>query len=75
MFPNPTTNFLNISTDGLGPAIRIEVYDISGKLMIQHNVEETQIQMDITTLDEGVYHVNIVDQQTGQGTVKRIIKR
>ncbi len=75
VFPNPATNFFQVEAVGTSNALQIEVYDVSGRLVIQNNVDNTNVRVNISSLKDGLYLVNVVDTQTGQGAVTRIIKR
>ena len=75
VFPNPATNFLQIEAIGTSNDLQIEVYDVSGRLVIQNNIDNTNARVNISSLNSGLYLINVVDNQTGQNTVRRIIKR
>ena len=75
VFPNPATNFFQVEAAGTSNALQIDVYDVSGRLVIQNNVDTTNARVDISSLKDGLYLVNVVDTQTGQGSVIRIVKR
>jgi len=66
IYPNPTTNFLivelekNVNAD-------ILVYDINGKLVIKHRLNnEQQKELDFSFLKQGNYllHINIADKES-----------
>lgn len=74
VYPNPSNGIFNISFGNLNPN-KIEVYDISGKLILQKNkleVSNNQTNIDLTNASNGVYFVKI---STENNTItKRIIK-
>jgi hypothetical protein len=74
VFPNPSKGIFNISFGNLNPN-KIEVYDISGKLILQKNsleVTNNQANIDLSNTSDGVYFVKI---STENNTItKRIIK-
>ncbi|CAM4442403.1 T9SS type A sorting domain-containing protein [Flavobacterium terrigena] len=74
VFPNPSTGIFNIGFGNLNPN-KIEVYDISGKLIMQKNklqVSDNQTNIDLSNASNGVYFVKI---STENNTItKRIIK-
>jgi hypothetical protein len=74
VFPNPSTGIFNISLGNL-TANKIEVYDISGKIILQKNnleVSNNQTNIDLSNALNGVYFVKI---STENNTItKRIIK-
>jgi hypothetical protein len=74
VFPNPSNGIFNIAFGNLNPN-KIEVYDISGKLIFQKNqlvVSNNQTNIDLSNTSNGVYFVKI---STENNTItKRIIK-
>ncbi len=74
VFPNPSNGIFNIAFGNLDPN-KIEVYDISGKLILQKNklqVSDNQANIDLSNASNGVYFVKI---STENNTItKRIIK-
>jgi len=54
IFPNPTKNLINIETR---LEIKIEVYDIMGKLLIE---EENTKRLDLSDLANGLYNLSIM---------------
>ena len=74
VFPNPSNGIFNIAFGNLSPN-KIEVYDISGKLiLIKNNIEvaNNQTNIDLSNTSDGVYFVKI---STENNTItKRIIK-
>ncbi len=74
VFPNPSIGIFNIAFGNLNPN-KIEVYDISGKLIMQKNkldMNNNQTNIDLSNTSNGVYFVKI---STENNTItKRIIK-
>ncbi len=74
VFPNPSRGIFNITFGNLYPN-KIEIYDISGKLILQKNnldVNNNQTNIDLSNASNGVYFVKIA---TENNTItKRIIK-
>lgn len=77
IYPNPTDQFLNLQLPE-GVAIndtRIELYDISGRLIDSPNptIEVRNMRMNVTGLSDGVYliRVNNRDQQWTQLFIKK----
>ncbi|MEI6852756.1 MAG: T9SS type A sorting domain-containing protein [Bacteroidota bacterium] len=64
IYPNPTTNTLNI--DGLTANTLSEIYDISGKLILTRKLISPK--MDITGLAKGMYFIKL---STKEGSVVR----
>lgn len=74
IYPNPSKGIFNFSFGNLQPT-KIEVYDISGKLILQKKeleIQNNQTNIDLTSTSNGVYFVKIT---TDTNTItKRIIK-
>lgn len=66
VYPNPTKNILNITTD-LNSTKNVEIYDMVGKKVL---VENTQGQLDVSILVTGMYIVKITED--GKTSTKRL---
>jgi hypothetical protein len=76
LFPNPATNIVNVAYGGSQTLnLNIQVIDMLGKQVYQ-SVFSTQESptLDVSSLDNGTYFVNIIDIDSGNRIVKRIIK-
>jgi hypothetical protein len=69
LFPNPVSDLLAIRTDGFG-IIRITVYDISGRLVMQS--PENPEHLNVSGLSPGVYQLRIITD-LGQDVTRKII--
>src|SRR5690606_19728861 len=57
IFPNPAVNWLQIDyKDGID---RVEVYNATGKEVMQHEVQAYSFKMDVSNLSKGIYLVNV----------------
>ena len=54
VYPNPTKNLITIETR---LQIRVEVYDIMGKLLIE---EKNTKRLDLSILSNGLYNLSII---------------
>ncbi len=59
LYPNPVNQKLNLKIETEDLPMIIEVYDLSGKLVLKDQLVKTHQQMDVSDLDEGVYLVRI----------------
>jgi predicted extracellular nuclease len=66
VYPNPTKNILNITTD-LNSTKNIEIYDMIGKKVL---VENIQTQLNVSSLLTGMYIVKITED--GKTSTKRL---
>jgi len=70
VFPNPVTDMLYIQSE---MAIdRVEVYDLNGRLVMEHRFSANQVFLDMSGLSEGVYilRIHIGDDVIIQRVVK-----
>jgi len=67
IYPNPTKNLITIETR---LEIRVEVYDIMGKLLIE---EENSKRLDLSNLSNGLYNLSIIHNDKRYS--KQIIKQ
>lgn len=72
LFPNPVTDVLNITNINQNYA-KVRVLDGTGRTMMLDNSGETNLQMDASALQSGVYFVEITDDE-GNRVVEKFIK-
>ena len=73
MYPNPMGDILNILTNG---PVAIEVYDVSGKLVIQvkeRYTKEGLNQLDVSLLPAGIYSFSVT--YNGSTSTTKVIKQ
>jgi hypothetical protein len=76
IYPNPTTDFLNIDVKNVDPTYLIyNIYDINGRLMIRGFVGSNNKTIDISSLTSGYYLMNINDKLGNQLFSKKIVKK
>lgn len=68
VFPNPTIDMLSV--DGLGEAVSVQVFDVSGNLMLEAPLNAHQIQMDVSSLKEGAYTIYVRSKENQLFTSK-----
>src|SRR5690606_34174576 len=74
LYPNPATNIVNITNGENMLVSKIEVYDITGKLITTENYNnKTEIQLNVEHLASGTYLLHL---KTNEGTaVKKLVKK
>lgn len=72
VYPNPTTEILNINATTIGEK-EVEIYDNTGRLIIKSNFISLQLQINVSSLLSGIYHVKI--QENAQLTKLTFIKQ
>ncbi|RNC86758.1 MAG: T9SS C-terminal target domain-containing protein [Winogradskyella sp.] len=73
LYPNPTSNWITISGNGLQNAI-IEIYDINGKKIKNKTLVSNTNSLNIEHLDIGIYILKLTTDDN-QSTTKRFIKQ
>jgi hypothetical protein len=62
IFPNPTTDFVNINMKGLefenGPQ-SYQLYDIQGRLIKQNTINQTETQINLSDLSSSIYILQV----------------
>jgi photosystem II stability/assembly factor-like uncharacterized protein len=65
IYPNPTSQLLNISLDTEEIFNDIQIFDLQGKLIINQSMTSNNAQVDVNHLQEGTYTVRIIgDKET-----------
>ena len=62
LFPNPTQDVLNIYFKSFYKG-KIQVYDVSGKLLIEKIIASTSETIDVTTLSKGIYYFKTISEE------------
>ena len=73
MYPNPMEDVLNVLTNG---PVGIEVYEVSGKLLIQVKERYTKKglnQLDVSLLPSGIYNFSVT--YNGNTSTTKVLKR
>lgn len=72
VYPNPATNVINFSLDGLATASSIRIMDLHGRVVRAAEVSGSQDSVDVSGLSSGMY---VLEIETSQGkAVKKIVK-
>ena len=69
LYPNPTTGILNINSETT--ITQIEIYNQLGQLVVSNKDQNT---IDISSVDQGVYFVKVMDEN-GNISTKKVVKK
>ncbi len=69
IYPNPASEFINIKLDGIS-ADKLEICDISGKLLLSQTITNNYQQIQIKDLKRGMYFLKIYDKNQNIKTLK-----
>lgn len=70
IYPNPTANKITVEMKNLA---KVEVFDLSGKQLLQHVASDDNTTVDLSILEKGVYAVKVSDKK-GVYTTRRITR-
>lgn len=70
IFPNPASDYMMIESEISNVNNRIKVFDITSKLILEHQMKSNKEQIDISKLNNGLYFI-----QLGSDIEKLVISR
>jgi Secretion system C-terminal sorting domain len=73
LFPNPSDNILNVSMSRIENA-QLNIYDMTGKLLIKTNMSLYGKQVDISSLPSGVYSAVLTTSNALSSKVLQVVK-
>ncbi|MCK5846578.1 MAG: endonuclease [Bacteroidales bacterium] len=73
-YPNPANTKINITIDKDFSDINVQIIDISGRILLSKTMVNSNIQIDISSLESGIYILNIRNQQN-QFKILKMIKQ
>ncbi|MEP4782142.1 MAG: T9SS type A sorting domain-containing protein, partial [Algibacter sp.] len=75
VYPNPTSNSISIDYKGNSSvSLKVQVIDMLGKEYSRNEFTGGNVTIDLSNLSNGTYFLNISDKDSGNNTVKRVIK-
>ncbi len=72
VYPNPTDDMVQISS--AEEMTKLQVYDISGKLLLEERLLASQYKLDLNGLAQGVYTLHVF-YKDGQPVIQRLLKQ
>lgn len=73
VYPNPASSALTIATDNLTGNLNIKLYSLTGKLLIDKNVNAVNDnQIDVSQLQDGVYLLSVT-AENGKSTQVKVV--
>jgi hypothetical protein len=73
VYPNPTKGFVNVSIPSLSEKATITLYDLQGRAIMSKETNQVLTSFGIENLQDGVYLVNIANEQAS--VTKKIVFR
>ena len=71
-YPNPTSDIIHLETNHEG-CVRIQLYDIVGRKIIENNFNDNHFQLNISHLNSSIYLLKI--SQGEESSVYKIVKK
>ena len=61
VFPNPTSDFVNITVENLKENLSFSIYTVEGKLVMTNKLIALSTKLDIATYVKGTYFLKVTD--------------
>ncbi len=72
IFPNPASDILQLSMDDNSSEMELRILDLSGRVMIQANIDRAMPEVNVSALIPGIYLAEI-SSPTGEKSVMKLI--
>ncbi|WMJ72797.1 two-component regulator propeller domain-containing protein [Cytophagaceae bacterium ABcell3] len=73
VYPNPADNVLNLRFDDNNPAVSVKLLDVSGRLVYMDNATRDHVNLNISSLKNGLYLLIVNNMNTGEVHHKRVV--
>lgn len=71
IFPNPTKGSGKVTLTDVNPAHEVQIFDHSGRMVKRVNMSHANT-IDVSSLQNGMYMLRIIDKETGKATTKKL---
>ncbi|MCL2289456.1 MAG: T9SS type A sorting domain-containing protein [Bacteroidetes bacterium] len=79
IYPNPVNDLLKIVHTGAGRKFstrtRVEIYNATGAIVISFEMNETETELNVSTLSSGLYLIRFSDLDRNNSSTQRFIKQ
>ncbi len=72
IYPNPASSVISI-INGMYPSLRYNFYNVLGQNLLSGSLSNTINEINIESLDEGIYFLYLVDKDSNSDITKKII--
>jgi hypothetical protein len=73
VFPNPTADLVNLYMNR-NSQYTVTVYNIQGQQVLSTTVNGNQAQLDVRSLNNGIYSIRVIDTKSGNVFTKKLSK-
>ena len=75
VFPNPTKDMLSIDLHQKNQQLHLFIYDAKGSLLDEKQILSTPlISIDLERFDAGLYFIHLIDEESGQRVIVKVVK-
>ncbi len=74
VYPNPTSNFVNIKIDTEFETAKLELYNLQGKRLIQKEITTQKFKLDVSELNPGIYKLRVITDVSSETMSIEIIR-
>jgi hypothetical protein len=74
LFPNPASSYLTIESESLPLQTSFQLFDITGRMILQQELRERTERIDVRAVSNGMYLYNVVSKRDKIGSGKVIIE-
>ncbi|MCT4561187.1 MAG: T9SS type A sorting domain-containing protein [Crocinitomicaceae bacterium] len=75
IYPNPTVGNIQIDFGNLEESVEFQIYDSQGKILLTGNSSESILEVPLSDLGPGIYHLRIIDHDKEVLLHERIVKQ
>ncbi len=72
IYPNPTSDFIQLDSDNLHFPFQMNIYDTSGRFIEQIEIESSKQLINCSNFNEGIYLINIIKDTNSLGWTKLV---
>jgi subtilisin family serine protease len=73
IYPNPSNDKFTVTIPEMIGSTKLEIFNVNGEKVLQIEINETEIQLDISALTQGVYFVRMQDEKMTE--VTKLVKQ
>ena len=74
IYPNPASSTITLASDMVSGS-NIRVYSITGKIVLEGQIDGKHTDLDISSLESGIYTIRIIDDENKQTATQKFIVR
>jgi hypothetical protein len=76
LYPNPAQDrvMIQLDSDYTIGQLQVEIYDVTGKIVMNHSATTHLSSIDLSGMEKGVYFVRVTDNGNALNTSKLILK-